>query len=70
MSDLVPFMRGYRPSRRSRSVRDDDENDLVRLENLERYVLRARAGMPLFEEPEEPILPAVFVRKFSSQRAV
>lgn len=50
MSENGPVMRGCRPSRVS--GRDNDsECEVIRLANLERYVLRARAGLPIFDEP-------------------
>jgi len=59
MSDPGFVVRGYRPSRAARSEEDDTGSDIVRLANLERYMLRARAGMPIFEEPGESGLRSV-----------
>jgi hypothetical protein len=53
MSDTVPAIRGYRPSR---FVPFDDgmaHRESLRLANLERYIFRARAGMPIFDENEQ-----------------
>jgi hypothetical protein len=49
MSDPVT-VRGYRPSRRVPSEEGSEERERVRLANLERYMLRARAGLPIFDE--------------------
>ena len=56
MSDPVP-VRGYRPSRFMPLEEDDDGRESVRLANLERYVVRARAGMPIFDEPIQAVFP-------------
>lgn len=44
-------VRGYRPSRCMPCEEGGDERERVRLANLERYMMRARAGLPIFEEP-------------------
>ena len=50
MFDPAPVVRGYRPSRVAPFDGDNEAREGIRLSNLERYVLRASAGLPLFEE--------------------
>ena len=49
MSDPAS-VRGYRPSHRAPVDLENDEREVVRLANLERYVVRAQAGLPIFED--------------------
>jgi hypothetical protein len=42
-------MRAFRPSEYGRHDEADEENDRVRLDNVQRYAQRAQAGLPLFE---------------------
>ena len=51
MSESGPVVRGYRPSCISGYEPDESEGEVIRLANLERYILRAQAGLPIFEEP-------------------
>jgi hypothetical protein len=52
MSESVPAVRGYRPSRFAPFDDDLAQREMLRLANLERYIVRARAGMPIFDENE------------------
>lgn len=68
MSDVTLGVRGYRPSRMSGYQPERGDCEVVRLANLQRYMLRAQAGLPLFEEPggltnpRPPIRPSRAVR--------
>jgi hypothetical protein len=59
MSDTVPAVRGYRPSRFAPLEDDLAQRETLRLVNLERYIVRARAGMPIFDENEQLSLPMI-----------
>jgi hypothetical protein len=50
MPEVDVAMRAYRPSLLSEHEPDRIESEVIRLANLERYIRRARAGLPLFEE--------------------
>lgn len=58
MSDFVPAVRGYRPSRFAPFDEGLAHRESLRLANLERYIVRARAGMPIFDENEQLSLPS------------
>lgn len=53
MSEPGMVVRGSRPGR---AIRRDagDASEVIRLSNLERYVLRARAGLPIFDDSTSP----------------
>ncbi len=70
MSDTVPAVRGYRPSRYSPFEDDVAQRETVRLANLERYIVRARAGMPIFDEPEHHSFPGTLGIEPGHSRAV
>lgn len=42
-------MRAFRPSQFGRNDEVDEEAEQVKLENVQLYAQRARAGLPLFE---------------------
>lgn len=69
MSDAVPAMRGYRPSRLAPFEDDLAQRESIRLANLERYIVRARAGMPIFDEPELLMLPSVIGERGNPRQA-
>ncbi len=48
-------IRGCRPGRYGVPDEECDEAEAVRLANVEAYAKRVRAGLPLFEEPPEPV---------------
>ena len=48
-------IRGRRPGRYGMPEDESDEAEVVRLANVEAYARRVRAGLPLFEEPREPV---------------
>ena len=54
MSEYRSVLRGYRPSRLTRYDSGEDEAEVVRLANLERYIMRARAGLPIFDDFAPP----------------
>jgi len=54
-------VRGYRPSRFAPSDGDGDEREVVRLSNLKCYMMRARAGVPIFEDAGSMALPAAVI---------
>ena len=51
-------VRGFRPSSIVPYEEDCEARELVRLANLEKYVVRAKAGMPIFEEPTYVVFPS------------
>jgi hypothetical protein len=53
MSDLGPVFRGFRPSRVSPYSREDNFGEVLRLANLERYIRRAQAGLPIFDDTNQ-----------------
>ena len=55
MSETFQVVRGYRPGRHSPEGPNLVSRESVRLANLERYVLRAQAGLPIFDDPDESI---------------
>ena len=58
MSDPAS-VRGYRPSQVAPLDEENDEREVVRLANLERYISRAQAGLPIFDDPVSvPLLPS------------
>jgi hypothetical protein len=59
MSDFVPAVRGYRPSRFTPLEEDMVQRETLRLANLERYIVRARAGMPIFDDHEQLSMPMI-----------
>lgn len=65
MSDTGPVMRGCRPSR-ILSRDNDGECEVIRLANLERYILRANAGLPIFEDP--PSMSGSLARRTPTRR--
>lgn len=65
MSDLYRVVRGYRPGRRSLDGPNVGGRESVRLANLERYVLRAQAGLPIFDDADEAISLSAFAAKSS-----
>ena len=66
MSELFRVVRGYRPGRRSVDGPNLGGREAVRLANLERYVLRAQAGLPIFDDSDEAARSAVLGRRLSS----
>lgn len=52
MSETFRVVRGYRPGRRSAEGPNLGGREAVRLANLERYVLRAQAGLPIFDDAD------------------
>lgn len=50
MSESGPVFRGYRPSRFAGSPSDDGYSEMLRIANLERYIRRAQAGLPIFDD--------------------
>ena len=59
MSDFVPAVRGYRPSRFAPFEDDLVQRETLRLTNLERYIVRARAGMPIFDDNDQLSFPMI-----------
>ena len=57
MSETLRVVRGYRPGRRSAEGPNLGGREAVRLANLERYVLRAQAGLPIFDDADDLKLP-------------
>lgn len=55
MSETMRVVRGYRPSCTVRPETDERAHEPARLANLERYMMRARAGMPIFDSDEAPL---------------
>ena len=55
MSEVFRVVLGYRPGRRSADGPNLGGRESVRLANLERYVLRAQAGLPIFDDTDESI---------------
>ena len=55
MSDVVRFERGCRPGRRAFDMPNNSGREAVRLANLQRYMLRAQAGLPIFDEGDTPL---------------
>ena len=52
MSSSEYFLRAFRPSRLA--LREEQEYELLdKQANLERYVLRAQSGLPLFEKASD-----------------
>ena len=50
MLDAVVGLRAYRPGRMAGAGGGEEEGEAIRLANLELYIRRARAGLPIFEE--------------------
>ena len=48
-------IRGGRPGRYGATEDDCDEAEVVRLANVELYARRVSAGLPIFEEPVDPL---------------
>ena len=48
-------IRGCRPGRYGTPEEECDEAEVVRLANVEVYARRVRAGLPLFEDAENPL---------------
>jgi hypothetical protein len=48
-------IRGCRPGKYSIPEEECDEAEVVRLANVEAYARRVRAGLPIFEEPADPL---------------
>jgi len=66
MSEVFRVVRGYRPGRRSGDGPNLSGRESVRLANLERYVLRAQAGLPIFDDADESIRSVGLNRRRSS----
>ena len=48
-------IRGSRPGRYGLTEDNGDEAEIVRMANVELYARRVRAGLPIFEEPADPL---------------
>lgn len=70
MSDLCRVVRGYRPGRCSMEGPNVGGREAVRLANLERYVLRAQAGLPIFDDADELTSPAAMARSSSLSQSM
>lgn len=46
-------LRAYRPSRFVDIEPEDNDNSIAKQSNLELYISRAAAGMPLFDAPQQ-----------------
>ena len=65
MSEVFRVVRGYRPGRQSAEGPDLSGRESVRLANLERYVLRAQAGLPIFDDADASMRALALNRRAS-----